>query len=208
VAATLAIGLLHLPLVFGTKGGCPFGYDRASTPEDREAGRRRFSADHAGQTQARGRPALGFVLDETTREDVLAWAKRTGAHCSVPKTGPDLECSTVPHTAVPERVRGSDLESIWLTFGLGGRLLSVTAVRRAADPAEISESFALVTDEIEREAGAPTSRDRDASADRLSRGALQQASAEYRFKNYYALARETNLGSSFVLTEEYRSLTD
>jgi hypothetical protein len=206
LGVVLGIGLLHVPGVLGSKRGCPFGYDRASTPEAREVARKRFSAAHAGTTPARSRPALGFVLDETTREDVLAWARRNGARCVAPKHGPDLECLEVPPAAVPERMRGSGIESLWLNFGLGGELVSVTAVRRASSPDEISESFALVTREIEAEAGDPASRDRDASAARLEQGALQQASAEYRFRDYYALARETNLGSSYVLTEEYRSL--
>ena len=42
----------------------------------------------------------------------------------------------------------------------------------------------------------------------LTQGALRQASAEFRFRDYYALARATNLGQSFVLTEEYRALPD
>ena len=43
---------------------------------------------------------------------------------------------------------------------------------------------------------------------RISGGSLKQASAEYRFRDYYALARATNMGQGFALTEEYRSLPE
>ena len=40
----------------------------------------------------------------------------------------------------------------------------------------------------------------------ITSGLLRQASAEYRFRDYYAIARATNLGDEYVLTEEYHAL--
>ncbi|MEO7329302.1 MAG: hypothetical protein ABI193_12030 [Minicystis sp.] len=84
------------------KDGCPFGYDVAASPEQKEAARQRFAASHAGASRASQRPALGFTLDGTTREEVRAWASSRGITCKVPRSGPDLDCADVPSSALPE----------------------------------------------------------------------------------------------------------
>ena len=48
----------------------------------------------------------------------------------------------------------------------------------------------------------------DSAPSSLAAGLLRQASAEFRFSDYYAIARVTNMGDGFMLTEEYRSLVD
>ena len=84
----------------------------------------------------------------------------------------------------------------------------MVAVRRDASAGVISAAFRAVTGDLANEAGPAATVEGDPSAARLSSGLLQQASAEYRFRDYYALARATNMGDGFVLTEEYRSLPD
>ncbi len=56
------------------------------------------------------------------------------------------------------------------------------------------------------ESAATGARDGDASAANLTAATLRQAMIEYRFKDYQAVVRATNLGDGFVLTEEYASL--
>ena len=190
------------------KGKCPLGYDVAQTPEQKEAARQRFAAVHHGDTRAVARPALGFVLDRTTRDDVLAWAKAHAVSCTIPKSGADLDCSNVPDALLPDADRGAFVRNLWLYFGEKDTLISVIAVRRDKSAEAISRTFGNVSVDLSKEAGPPATVDGDASASRLSSGLLQQASIEYRFRNYYALARATNMGDGYVLTEEYRSLPD
>ena len=190
------------------KVGCPLGYDVAATPLEREAARQRFAGAHQGVARAAARPALGFALDVTTRADVIAWAASSGVTCAKPRSGADLACTGVPDALLPEASRGVGVQSLWLDFGAKDTLISVIAVRRDASAAAISRAFGAVTGDLAKEAGPATSADGDAAALRLSSGLLQQASAEYRFRNYYALTRATNMGDGFVLTEEYRSLPD
>ena len=189
-------------------GGCPLGFDRAATPAQRATARARFAADHRGEGRATARPALGFRLDETTRADVTAWAASHGVTCKKPRSGADVDCADLPEALLPDASRGAGVRSLWLTFGADDTLVSVVAVRRDASAGVISAAFRAVTGDLASEAGPAATVEGDPSAARLSSGLLQQASAEYRFRDYYALARATNMGDGFVLTEEYRSLLD
>lgn len=219
VAFTGVMGFAHTkpgrPLlawmgVHGAKkvASCPLGFDVAQTPEQKEGARRSFASTHHGAERASERPALGFLLDKTTKGDVSAWAIANGVRCVRPKSGPDLDCADVPSAVLPEAFRGAEVRSVWLNFGAEDRLISIIAVRRTREAGVLSATFSTVTAEIAREAGPASSTQGDASAEVLASGALRQASAEYRFRNYYALARATNMGDGFVLTEEYRSLPD
>ncbi|MEI2746759.1 MAG: hypothetical protein V9G22_15735 [Ottowia sp.] len=218
LAFTAVMGFAHTkpgrPLLVWMKikgaapGGCPLGYNVAQTPAQREAARRRFASSHAGEFRALLRPALGFSLDETTRDDVQTWANEHGVSCKKPRSGPDLDCSDVPSRALPEPYRGVPIGSLWMTFGDKGTLTSVIAVRRDASAEAISATFVALTAEVDKEAGAKRSSEGNPSAAALSSAPLKQASAEYRFRDYYALARATNMGQGFALTEEYRSLPE
>lgn len=187
--------------------GCPLGYDRAATPEQREAARAGFAASHRGLTASAARPALGFALDHTTRDDVLAWASAHDVVC-VPGGGmADLRCESVPDALVPSAFRGADSQAVSFTFGEGGRLVTVVAAAHADRPEAISAAFANIVTDLDRETGASARVEGDPSAAKLSSAALYQASAEYRFADYYAVARATNVGpGNFAITEEYRSL--
>jgi hypothetical protein len=201
--------LVALRPVMSVMGGkCPFGYDIKATPEQKDAARIAFSRSHHGKETTAARPALGFKLDETTKGEVLAWAKQQGVACTEPKVGYDVECRNVPDRLLPEGVRGASVSSLWLTFGGQGTLTSVVAVRNDPRAEVISHTFTRIKDDLAAEAGAPSKTEGSGAAAELSSGLLVQSTAEYRFKNYYALARAANTGSAFVLTEEYRSLAD
>jgi hypothetical protein len=218
LALTALIGFAHTtrgrPLLawlgggHAKSGGCPFGYDVARTPEQKEAARRGFAAVHAGEGRAAARPALGFALDRTTRADVAAWASTHGVSCKAPRSGPDLDCAGVPDAALPEPYRGAPIVSLWLTFDGGDRLVAAVAVREAPGAAPVSATFGAVVAEVDRLAGAHATREGDASPAALASGLLREASAEQRFHDYYAVIRAANLGNRFALTEEYRSLPE
>ena len=137
-----------------------------------------------------------------------AWALAHGVVCKVPRSGPDLDCADVPDAALPSAYRGAPILSLWLSFGASGALASVVVVRRSPEAATISATFEAVTSTLAREAGPATVVEGNPRASRLSVGLLRQSSAEYRFRDYYAVARATNMGDGFALTEEYRALPD
>jgi hypothetical protein len=196
---TASIAAMHAPMLWRSHGACPFGFDQKATPEAREAARAAFARSHRGEARAAARPALGLALDRTTRADVTAWATAHGAHCESPKAGPDLECSAIADPLLP-------IERLWLGFGANGTLISAIAVRRAPTAGAMKIAFDALTRALEEDAGPASSSDGDSA--HLANGPLQQASAEFRFSNYYALARATNMGDGLTLTEEYRSLPD
>ena len=221
VVATALIGFAHTkagrplrPLLVlieravpASTARCPLGYDVKATPAAREAGRRRFAATHAGLAVAGARPALGFTLDVTSRSDVQAWAAAHGVRCVPPRSGADLECDDVPPAALPAELGGVGLKTLWLELGAGDRLIAVRALRQAPQVAPVSDAFGTLTATLRRRVGQPVAVRGEATPAALSAGTLRQASAEYRFKDYYAITRATNLGrDGFALTEEYRSL--
>jgi hypothetical protein len=189
-------------------GGCPFGYDKPMSPAQRERARAQFASKHRGERPATSRPALGFVLDSTTREQVIAQLSAHGVACTQGKGLSDLTCNGVPSSALPGTPTSTPPRNLWLTFGSRQQLLSVIAVSRAAEPEAISDAFKAMHGKLAREAGAATATHGNAEPQALAQGALHQASAEFCFSDYYALERATNLSKDFVLTEEYRSLAD
>jgi hypothetical protein len=200
-----------MKLMAGSKGACPFGYDKKASPEDKEAARARFSETHRGDMAASARPALGFTLDVTTAADVTAWAKAGSVRCDFKSgsvTHSDLECRDVPASLLPAGEQAAGVSSLWLTFGAKGTLTSLIAVRSDRRPEVISEAFAAVRDDVAQAAGPPSTVEGTGSPKELASGLLVESTAEYRFTNYYALARAANTGSAYVLTEEYRSLAD
>lgn len=220
VLATGVVGFAHTPpgrpllALMGmgkarTGGGmCPLGYDVAASPAQKESARQRFSEAHRGEASAKARPALGFVLDQTTESEVLQWATAHDVQCSKPKSGADLDCVDVPAAVVGLGSKAPALRNLWLNFGEGARLRSVIAIRREPDVKAIGSAFDAMVEAVSQQAGPPAKVDGDGSPQRLSEGLLRQSSVEYRFTNYYALARATNMGDAFLLTEEYRSLVN
>ncbi len=211
-SCTALIGVAHTkaarPLLMAVQrsvGGCPLGFDRTATPIERDAVQLNFSRTHHGEAEAAQRPAFGFTLDGTSREDVLSWAKHNHVACNVPKRGPDLECLDV---ALPADGSGDAKATIWLTFGSSGKLNAVSVRSRAMTPAVISKRFEDVKRTVTESAGSPYETRGNGTEAELTRGLLAQSSAEFRFRNYYALTRATNVSQGFLLTEEYRSLVD
>jgi hypothetical protein len=98
------------------------------------------------------------------------------------------------------------VRNLWFNFDAGDRLVSLIAIRKDQSAEAIGGAFARVADALNREAGAPASASGDSSPQGLSACLLRQGSVEYRFRDYYALARATNMDDGFVLTEECRSL--
>ncbi len=218
-AASLLVGALGFAhtrtgaaLVSGVNrmvhGHCPFGYDQAMSPAERERARARFAVLHRAERRATNRPALGFTLDQTTRPEVVAQLASQGVHC-VPGQGmSDLTCQHVPSAALPGGALPAPERTLWFTFGTKAQLLSVVAVSQAPSAQVISDAFVGTGNALKDHAGSATTRSGGADPQTLSQGLLRQASAEFEFSNYYAVERAANMGKSYVFTEEYRSLPD
>jgi hypothetical protein len=189
-------------------GGCPFGYDKPMSPAQRERASSNFAATHRGERRAVSRPALGFVLDHTTRTEVIAHFASYGVTCAADKGFSDLTCNAVPSAALGGSTPYAPPRNVWFTFGTKQQLLSVTAFSRAPGPRPISDAFVATRVALGQQAGTISATQGDADAANLAGGLLRQASAEFRFSDYYARERATNMGKGFMLTEEYRSLAD
>jgi hypothetical protein len=215
VLGTALMGFAHTPpgrplllwMGLSMKGaGCPLGYDVKASDAQKEAARQGFAALHRGTEPARARPSLGFLLEGTTREQVLAWAQEHGVKCATPRSVADLECEQVPASLLSNPGRRLPVQNLWLNFGAGGTLVSAIALSRSPEVDLIHASYAAVNEALTQQAGSPAKRDVEGDPTWLSGGLLRQTSAEYRFLDFYALARATNMGDGFLLTEEYRAL--
>jgi len=97
---------------------------------------------------------------------------------------------------------------MWLDFGSDGRLVSVISARSNPSAAAVGDAFSSIRKDLDQNAGQPAVVG-SGSPENLASAALYQASAEYRFKDYYAVVRATNVGGGkYLLTEEYRTLVD
>jgi len=201
--AAIARGLVRM-----AHGGCPFGYDQAMTPAQRERARAHFAAGHPAERRAASRPALGFTLDQTTRSQIVSRMSAHGVQCTKGHGMSDLTCIGVPSSALPGADCAAPERTLWFTFGSKEQLLSVVAVSRDPNAETISNAFSSTQNTLSNQAGAATATSGSADSHSLSQALLRQASAEYRFKNYYAVERAANMGTAYVLTEEYRSLPD
>lgn len=210
-AATSLIGLAHRPEVrpamralgklAGISDTCPLGYDQPSSPAAVAAARANFALTHHGTEPARSRAVLGLEVGRTTRAELTVWARASHAECT--QTGERLTCTGFAETA-RSLAEGPVLErTLWLEFDDLNVLTRVTTVRRAAKAEVVHAAFTELGTQF---GSAQVISDGDPAPSYLSGGSLRQASAEYRFANYYALIRATNLGGAYLLTEDYRAL--
>ena len=129
-----------------------------------------------------------------------------GVRCAQGMGISDLTCTQVPSAALAGPAPAAPPRTVWFTFGLKDQLLAVIAVSKDARPEPISDAFVSMRRSLDEQAGAVATLQGEADSQSLAKGLLREASAEFRFSNYYALERAANMGNGFVLTEEYRSL--
>jgi hypothetical protein len=194
-ALTVLVTAAHLPPISGWLGWnhhagggkCPFGYDRpavASVP--------------AAHRATPGPSVLGFALGATTRSEVDGWARSHAVSCHDDRG--ELVCGNTPAAVVG----GLDAATMWFGFATDGTLAHVRTVREAASADAVAAEFQRATAAVSTTAGAPTRTAGDATPATLAKGALRQASAEFRRDDFRATVRATNMGArGYVLTESY-----
>ena len=175
-------------------GSCPLGYDTAANPQEREAARAQFAASHRGESTASSRFAAGFTLDVTTEADVMSWSHARGVTCE--RTGKpshsDVECNDLPAAAFSDA--GPQKRTLWLNFAPKGTLVSIVVIGKDKTAEVVTREYGSAT--MRAAASGPAYlADADASTHMLEGGLLRQAHAEYRFRDYYVLVRESNMGA-------------
>jgi hypothetical protein len=204
------------PLAHPTHGSCPFGFGgSSSTPSasDIAAARQRevdaaaaYRVAHADEPLAHARPALGFVLGTTTIAQVDQWASDNHVSCTHRNGDALVECANIPSALLAPAPIGAT--AAWFEFGARGTLRTVKTERDDADVAKVADAFTQTQDAVTAAAGAPRTIVGSAAPGVLSHGLLRQASVEYRFQDYRAVVRATNMGHGYSLTETYATYTD
>jgi hypothetical protein len=202
VGLTGLIGVLHMP--FGRSllmklGGCPIV---RISPEQLEqvqnAAVTRGTADATGNAPAR--PALGFVLEKTTIDEVHAWIDSKGLKCNDDLGDTLIMCPNVPAATVGQQ--GPDLSSLEFGFRASTKVLRVVSTFRNKMSRE--QTLALMHDrdgELTRQLGAP----KELGHPDLQAPASNAYLVTYNFKDYEAKEQAAEISSGFTLAEHYIS---
>jgi hypothetical protein len=167
-----------------------------------------------GSLRAPARPAPGFALEETTPDDVRAWAARAGIRCEARERGLlSLRCRQVPRDRLPGAASGgtdhrvppgaSPIDELALTFSPGGRLVSVDAFTPRLLPGDAAASYGAATARLQAWLGAPADEIGDRAAASLARAPLATSRARFRFDDYVAIVSASNLSSGVAVREQY-----
>lgn len=212
-AATLfvgAVGFAHTPsgrpLLRALRGSsCPLGLGAPLTAEQSEAGRQRALLAFKGEVRASARPALGFVLGETTKADVERWVAAHGVVCR-PDGPTTLTCKDVPAGALPAP-HDAHATSVSLRWNPAGLLVAAVTTRSGIGADEAARMHAAIAGDVRRAAGSPSIVLGEPTAEYLATS-LHQVRTEFRFSDYRAEVLATRVGSEVVLSEEYQSIAD
>lgn len=204
------MGVLHLPFMrpVAMPLMAALGYDcpvRAS-PEEVEVARMASARAARGQAPSPARPALGFVLDRTSRAEVDAWAAARGVSCTPSQRGTVLRCTGVPAAAVG--LDGGAIDDLSFAFDpASATLVTVTALRNQLDAATAAATLGERRSSLAAELGEGRAHGQ-ATALYLAAAPMRTALVEYRFSDYIANLSATNLGTRVAVREHYMSAVD
>jgi hypothetical protein len=175
--------------------GCPVAGHEA-TPEQIEAFRRKTTPALKGSTRAASRPANGFTLDRSTRDEVIAWGEEMHATCNEELAGAMVRCE---HAAA--------IDDALFRFDPRGTLVGVDLMHSGTDGASAVKQIDELAAKIEKEAGAPASSARGTRSGEWMSAPNRQIVTEFRFTDYAADLTATNFGErGVVVREQYRSI--
>jgi hypothetical protein len=209
LALLAVIGVMHTkvgrPLMGAVFGqSCPL--DKV-TPAQVEAGRQRGLERLRGNALAPSRPALGFLLDQTTEEQAVAWAEARHLHCAMTKKGMHrFQCDDVPASALGD-AGAADVNQLTLAFNPAGKLVAIDTWRAQLDAPEAASNLQHIRERLSHALGTPKTSLGESTPDYLGSGYLHTASAQYRFSDYLASVTATNLGQAkgIAVREQYQS---
>ena len=202
-----AIGL-HTPTgraLLGGENGCPWGQSAPSAAKLEELRvKSAATLKPTGTTRATARPAFGFVLDQSTRADVTAWAARASATCTEEIGGAALRCELADKNITEEN--GVSVRDAFFRFDPRGVIVGIDLMRDGTDGDKAALVLATISGRISREAGPPSTVKGTADSAHLG-SYLDRAATEFRFADYAADVSATNLGDrGVVVREQYRSI--
>jgi hypothetical protein len=207
---TAAMGGLHTkwgrPIMAKLGMKCPAN---TATAEQVEAMRQRGLAELRGDVRAPARPALGFQLDVTTREEALAWTAEKKLKCEIKKRGGDaIFCSDVPGDVVAETFIGSrPVDELDLMFGPDGKLVQIETMRRNLPSQEAEALFTGVIGKLTPVLGKPSEEVGDRTASYFDEGGMKTAFVKYRFSDYLVVVNAMRFHEGVAFRERYVSAT-
>lgn len=205
VVATLAIGLLHLPVAapllraISPAAVCPLTRGTAAQIDRaHDLGAAQLRA--ANGTTAPARPALGFRLDAPV--DIASWAKARNVTCASVGGNATLQrCTDVPADD------GATIDEVIFELRTTGELVNVQTMRRGLSPETAAALATRLEDRAARELGAPTKLGGEATAAHFSHGSLATFVAEHAFHDYRATISATSFGDrGTMVREQYLSV--
>ena len=189
--------IIHIPAIQRRVGACPFGYDKPRVAA---------TARTYDGPLAPARPALGFTLSGTTRDDVLAWALQNKIRCERRYGDHSLECFDVPRSLLSDHGVLLPTTTVWFELDERGTVSTIKTVRRADTSTAVAGAFTATESALRDRIGSPTAQRGSADPTELSLGAFRQATVEHVYANYRAQIRATNMGNGYILTESYAAL--
>jgi len=181
----------HLPFARSTlrrAGGCPIP---RATAAQVEAAQARAFRSLRGATLAPARPAVGFSLGVTTRDDAEAWARERGVECESGREGALLVCAAVP---APDG--SGTYDEVAFEFRLRDlRLINLTTLRTGLDARAASAEIRRLSATLEDTLGAPAMEVRG-----------EPGVVAYRYSDYLAEVSAMSLrGRGHAIREHYMS---
>jgi hypothetical protein len=209
LGATAALGIVAFahtraarPLLgwLGLGSACPMSLS-GQTPATLEQRRLETMRAIAGNDPARARPALGFVLGSSTRNDVTAWASAHAVDCADALLDTALHCKEVNAAGGD----GLPIADAYFRFDPGGRVIAVDVMHQGTNGAVAAAFVDGASQRLSREVGAPSRVALEPPAALATLYA--QSSVEYRFRDYAADVSATNFGEiGVVVREQYRAI--
>jgi hypothetical protein len=209
--STGVIGLLHAPFAKSAlvaMGECPV---KRVTAADVEAARVESVRKTRGKTPAKSKPALGFILEGSTPDDVRSWAVKNNVECKELREGLGFVCGDIPSSALPDRDATEGLiTSLHLNFRPSDRKLvnlSLTSSNLTAESAV--ERMSRRAASLQAALGAPTKEAGALKVERFAQGKMATATVKHSYSDYEANVTATALEPSRVmLVEQYLSAND
>jgi hypothetical protein len=211
IVATGLIGLAHAPFarsLLMSMGGCPMAGARM-TPAVAERARQMALGADRGEPSAPSRPALGFALDSTTREDARTWAHREHVDCEDSRPGL-MKCTGVRAEVLGLPATQGKVDELSLEFDPHDRLVNMTTFRTNLSPAVASTEAHAIVASLAEKLGPAEKRAGDFEASSLGAPAAGSISTvRYRFGDYVADVTAMNAPSSGPsIREHYMSARD
>ena len=210
VVSVALMGVAHTPWagklwLRATGSACPFGFGASLAEQDARYQRQSVALKQGKPAPAK--PALGFTLLTTSREDFLQRLAAAGGRCTHTAKNLQVECGAVDLGKLQGPDHG-ELASVMGDFDLHGKLRSVMIVARAAGPLPALSAVQRAVQTASVRLGPPTQQVGTPEVAFLEAAPLRQIKTSFAFSDYYAEILATNMGNLgyYSVIETYKTL--